>query len=65
MLFYFLTINNMGTGWLFDSVNDLFSGALTWVGTLLTGWVGSIIIFILAVGLVYVVYRVVKSFTKW
>jgi uncharacterized membrane protein len=55
----------MGTGWLFTSVNDLFSGALTWVGTLLNGWVGSIIIFILAVSLVYVVYRVVKSFTKW
>ena len=62
MLFYLLTNNNMGTGWLFEKVDTLFEDWLTWVGTLLDGWLWKIIVFLLAVALTYIVYKVARRF---
>jgi hypothetical protein len=53
----------MGTGWLFDVVDDMFTGAFTGAWTLLSGWLGSVIIFLLALWIVVLVYFVAKRFT--
>lgn len=51
----------MGTGGLFDVVNDLFTGAFTGVETLFSGPLGGIIVFVLAFAIIAMVWRYVRS----
>jgi hypothetical protein len=51
----------MWTGWLFTVVDEIFGGIFTWVGTLMSGNLWKIIIFILTFAVVGLIIYYAKK----